>query len=126
MQLCATKDLGFSCTTGADTYTADASTHTEVCSCGRHFDFDSGQPIDQLGDMTICPACLTITQWHKHYRLDLTPLWLRLRNIYGWDVAREQCDRAAQRWGIEIGALHAYITTPSLFLVDKLPSAQRD
>jgi hypothetical protein len=119
-QLCSTRTLGFSITTGADTFTADISSHLEVCTCGQRFTFSDGQPVDNLGDLTICSACLAIVQWHHHYRLDLTPLWLRLRDTFGWDVAREQCERAADRWGVTLGALVPYVPTPSLFMLAPL------
>jgi len=114
LTLCSGNGYVFSQSTNGDKHLAHFSYHLDKCPrCEQKFKFDSGYPVNAHGDFLECESCHKVIQWHDDHELDLTGIWIYLRDSYGWEYAREYCEKLASDWGMKLGVLVPLVHTPS-------------
>jgi len=119
LTLCSNNGYGFSQTTSADIHTAHFSYMLEKYPmCKNPIKFYMGNPINSKGNFTVCinPVCNHPFQWQDSHTLDLSDLFVHLRDTINYDYARMQCERLSYEWGIKLGVLVPYLYISSMFV----------
>ena len=117
--LCSGNGYVFSQTTSADIHTAHFSYILEKCPmCQNPIKFYMGYPENFKENFTVCTnsVCNHPFQWQDDHKLDLSDLFVHLRDTINYEYARLQCERLSYEWGIKLGVLMPHLYVSSMFV----------